>query len=127
MLHQIDFGNLHADIKKRGELISEFLESLQLSEGNLNSLVWKGKVSHLAFIISNLALEGYIEMPEKHDGEINYTELSRQILTSFRFRSKPPSIDTLRRYSDIEGDKVYYVKSNFIKNKFHIPNSKIVS
>jgi hypothetical protein len=126
MLHQINACRLNNDIKKRAEIINEFLKSVQLIDKNLNALVWKGKTAHLAYIISKLVGEGYIEAPVKQNGEINYTELSRQIQKSFNFDSKTPSPDSLRRYSSVDDERYKEIDIKFTLSGFNIPNSKIV-
>ncbi|PNQ75202.1 hypothetical protein C1T31_03445 [Hanstruepera neustonica] len=126
MLHQIAFGNLQADIKKRAEIINEFLERIQLPKADLNVLIWKGKPSHLAYIISKFVEEGYFEPPLKKDGDVNIAELSRQILNSFKFIPETPSIDSIRRYSSIDDDRYQDADRKFTKSGFCVPNSKIV-
>ncbi|WP_418510969.1 hypothetical protein [Corallibacter sp.] len=127
MLHQIAFKNLNSDIKKRAEIINEFLKSIIINENDTNSLIWKGKTSHLAYIISTLIEEGYIDAPLRQNGEINSTELSRQIIQSFNFESKTPRVEHLRRYLSVDDDRYQELHEKFSESGFSLPNSKIVS
>ena len=122
--HYIAYCDLQNDIKKRGEIINSFLTK-NIPDNNVNVLKWIGKPSHLAYMISQFIQEGYIEAPMKRDGEINYTELSKQILNSFNFSSKSPSVETLRRYCNVESDKFLPINEKFIKEGFYLPDSKI--
>src|SRR5690606_25061918 len=124
--HYVAFNNLQNDIKKRAEIITSFYSKLNQNI-SVNALKWNGKPTHLAYIISQLVNEGYIDAPLKSDGEINYTELSKQIINSFNFSSKEPSIETLRRYSSNESEKYFPLDVKFKQEGFYLPNSKIMS
>src|SRR5690606_20093953 len=76
--HYVAFNNLQNDIKKRAKIINSFY-SKHNQNIRVDALKWNGKPTHLAYIISQLVNEGYIDAPLKSDGEINYTELSKQI------------------------------------------------
>ncbi|MBP94064.1 MAG: hypothetical protein CMC55_08105 [Flavobacteriaceae bacterium] len=126
MLHYTAVVKCQNDLKKRAEIIASFLKNLNTNTRKDN-LEWAGKPSHVAYIISRLVDEGYIAAPLKNDGEINYTELSRQILNSFDFKQKIPSIESLRRYSNEDSDKFLLIDKKFKNEGFHIPNLKIMS
>lgn len=125
--HKTVADNLSEDLKQRKTIILSFIK--KISElGNITThkqLRWSGKPAHLAFIISQLAAEGYIDAPLKNDNEINYTEFSRIILESFSFQ-KNPSIDTLRRYLNSDDEKHISLKNNFDNFGFHLPNSRLL-
>ncbi|RCW93637.1 hypothetical protein [Winogradskyella arenosi] len=125
MLHFTGFNNLQNDLEQRLELILTFTTKSKETE-NENVLTWTGKPTHLAFIISQLLNNEYIDAPLKNDGEINYTELSKQIQNSFNFTNKTPSIETLRRYTNIESEKYYKLNDNFKEKGFYLPNSKMM-
>tara|TARA_R110000850_G_scaffold98964_1_gene205182 strand:- start:460 stop:1257 length:798 start_codon:yes stop_codon:yes gene_type:complete len=128
MLHYTALATVQNDLSKRIEIITAFINNLQTENStNKDLLKWNGKPSHVAYIISRLVDEGYIAAPLKNDGEINYTELSRQILDSFDFKQKTPSIESLRRYSNEDSDKFLLIDKKFKNEGFHVPNLKIMS
>ncbi|MGY0391682.1 hypothetical protein ACW5R3_03840 [Bizionia sp. KMM 8389] len=126
MLHVVGFRSLQNDLQKRTELIFSFLNNLNTNK-NEDNLEWIGKPTHIAYIISCLVQEGYVSAPLQPNGEINYTELSRQILNSFSFNKKTPSIDSLRRYANQNSDKFHTLNEKFESEDFNLPDSKILS
>ncbi|WP_418604598.1 hypothetical protein [Hwangdonia sp.] len=125
--HITAVNNLEADLKERKVLITNFIENSNNIEAfsEVSSLKWIGKPSHLAFIISQLIDEGYIDAPMKNNNEINHTELSRMILKLFSFQ-KPPSKETIRKYLNVNEDKHVSLKNSFINTGFHLPNSGLL-
>lgn len=63
---------------------------------------------------------------KKPNGEINTAELSRQILNSFNFNHEKPSLDTIRRYSSIDGERYNDLDEKYTEEGFCVPNSKIM-
>lgn len=126
--HFIAWNNLQEDLVSRMEIISDFVEQVNkvYDNGNISLLKWSGKHSHLAYFISQFILEGYIEAPINNDGEINYSELSRNILSSFEFKGKKPTVENLRKYSNITSDKFYPLNENFKKHGFELPNPRVL-
>jgi hypothetical protein len=108
-------------------MASEFESKSIGSHNNLTNsnikLNWTGKKAHLGFIMGTLVDLGYIQAPEKSNGEINYSELARIILNLFDCDSTPGS---LSKYLNITSDKSEEVSRNFAKNGFNIPHSKSV-
>jgi hypothetical protein len=126
--HIVAVKKLDADLKQRKVLITDFVQKINLSEINSEApqIKWIGKPSHLAFLISQLIDEGYIDAPIKSNNEINYTKLSRMILHLFSFQEKP-SIETIRKYLNSNDDKHISLKNSFDNSGFHLPNSAIMS
>lgn len=122
--HKVAIDSLEEDIKERTIIISDYIKKVDdfKINDNPNALTWSGKPSHLAFIIRNLIDEGYITAPLGHDKEINYTELSRQILSSFTV-ANDTTINTLKVYVNSDSDKHTKLKENFNNQGFHLPNS----
>ncbi|WP_053976600.1 hypothetical protein [Mangrovimonas xylaniphaga] len=126
--HKCQTGNLREDLMERKKITSNYLGRLEklFNKSNPNSLQWVGKPSHLAIIISKLTDLNYIEAPLLKNGEVNYNELSRQILNSFNFKIKP-SLDTLRKYANPKNDKYQELSDKFDDKTFNLPHSKIMS
>ncbi|MEH6538261.1 MAG: hypothetical protein V7719_17825 [Psychroserpens sp.] len=129
LYHIVCFQNLQEDIKGRKSFVSEFFErnNTVKKSDETPKLIWSGKPSHLAYFVSQLIEENYIEPPrKKEDGDINQQELSRNILNSFSFEQKEPSIETLRKYSNTDSEKFIELNERFSNSGFHLPNSKIL-
>lgn len=126
MLHYVAAVKLHKDLIKRVRVIVDFIESQDNSSANLDGLLWRGKPSHLAFLISQLIEEGYVEPPRKSDGDINIEVLSNMILDTFGFVSKKPALETLKKYVNVDTDKHNELSERFVNHGFHLPNSKIM-
>ncbi|MBM1105161.1 hypothetical protein JQC67_03310 [Aurantibacter crassamenti] len=116
---------LKKDLEKRKTIIETFIIEKQSLNAERNVLKWIGKPSHLAYVIRKLVDEGYIEAPQKLNKEINFTELSRQIINSFNVKS--PKENTLRSYSSVETQQYQDLDIKFTKEGFHIPDSGSVS
>lgn len=129
MTHRIAWNKLNEDVIEKKLIIEDFMTGinqwhLQKKEGN--KLVWSGKPSHLAFVISQLIAEGYIEAPRKRNDDINYQELSNRILNSFDFILDVPSNETLKKYSNVDSEKHASLNERFINHGFHLPHMKIM-
>lgn len=121
--------NLQEDIMSRMQIIENFIEQIEKVsvKPNFPLLKWSGKPVHLAFFISQFIEEGYIDPPRNNDGEINLSELSRIIISSFEFVDKDPSVETLRRYVNISNEEKHLpLKDNFLKQGYRLPNSKFL-
>lgn len=119
-------NKLKENLKQRKIILFNLINTLKgaKSENELNKLVWSGKPAHLAFIIKELADNGYIKMPFKASGDPYPTEFARQILNSFTI-SKGGQLDTLVRFANSDDEKLKILKENFIDKGFEIPNSKL--
>jgi hypothetical protein len=120
--HLTSLQNLEEDLLYRKKLIVDYLARINAltDNENTNLLKWRGKPAHLAFIISQLIDKRFIDAPIKTNGEINYTELSKQILTSFKLDSNP-KIDTLRKYANPDDEKYQSLLGTFDDKSFKIP------
>jgi hypothetical protein len=123
--HLTAVEGLKDDLKQRKQLIAEWYEDHNNFTTSFTPLKVTTKPVHVAYIISQLIEEGYIEGPLKKDNETNYTELSKTILKMFSF-SEPVSIETLRRYMSVNDDKNTDLKKSFDNSGFHLPNSRLV-
>ncbi len=84
-----------------------------------NKINWIGKKTHIGYILSNLALKGFIDTPKNKNGEINFTAFAKLIKQNFEVDVDQ---DTLRKYLNPEEIKYEENKKTFDKAKFNIPN-----
>ncbi|MBC3759991.1 hypothetical protein H7U19_16380 [Hyunsoonleella sp. SJ7] len=82
------------------------------------------KETHIGYVLSALAQEGYIEPPRLKSGEINYTAFAKQIKDLFEV---DVAEGTLRKYLNPEDDKFEENQRTFKKQNFHLPNVKLVN
>lgn len=124
--HRTRFS-ISEDLKIRGELLDNYIDRIATLKNNQNknSLKWIGKPSHLALIIRSLVDKGFIKAPLGNDDEINLTELSKQILSSFEVE-KGAAINTLRTYCSVDNDKAVGLVEKFDSQGFNIPLSSFV-
>ena len=101
-------------------IIDELNDSKQLAI----KIKWLGKKTHIGFIFSSLAQEGYIDTPKSGNGEINYTAFAKLIREVFDVEVSEGS---LRKYLNPSDDKFDENKNTFEKEKFHLPNVKLVN
>lgn len=106
------------------QFIKDKNQSFLKSNNNFKKIKWRGKPSQLGFLIGQLASLGYIETPEKSNGEINYTQFANELLEVFDINTTPA---TLSKYLNLDSEKSQEVSRKFEKEEFHIPNRKIVS
>lgn len=85
---------------------------------------WIGKPSQLGYLIGSLAELDYIETPKNKDGEINYTQFSKDLIEIFDIKT---TYQSLSKYLNLDSDKAQETKRKFEKEDFYIPNRKIVS
>ncbi|MBR9845287.1 MAG: hypothetical protein GYB35_03855 [Algicola sp.] len=125
--HIASLSKLQEDLLLRKKLISDYLARINTLQNNTNPklLKWCGKPSHLAFIIRKLVDEGFITAPKGNNGEINATELSRQILESFSLTNET-TLNTLRVYSNSDSDRFHDLNDNFVNQGFSLPNSALL-
>jgi hypothetical protein len=110
-------------LEKLSKDLSNSSESSKLVKSG-TKLKWTGKKAHLGFIIGTLADLGYLQGPERPNGEINYSEFARNILEVFDCDTTE---GTLSKYLNVTSDKSEEVSRNFQSANFHIPHSKDVS
>lgn len=87
-------------------------------------LKWIGKPSQLGFIIASLVNLGYIEAPQRKDGEINYTQFAKIVKQTFDIDTTE---NTLSKYLNTESEKGQEPLRKFEENGFNIPHIKSVS
>jgi hypothetical protein len=87
-------------------------------------LKWIGKPSQLGFIITSLVDLGYIEAPQRKDGEINYTQFARLVKQTFDIDTTE---NTLSKYLNSDSEKGQEPLRKFTENGFNIPHIKTVS
>jgi hypothetical protein len=116
------------DLKMRKTLLFEYTDRVleSLNGQNKNSLNWGGKPSHLAIIVSYLVDMEYIIPPYNQNGDINFSELSKQVLESFNI-TQGASFNTLRAYLNPDTDKYLGLNNKFRKEGFKIPHKGEVS
>ncbi|ARV10124.1 hypothetical protein BTO05_10930 [Winogradskyella sp. PC-19] len=70
------------------------------NDKNINNgqiITWKASPNVLGYLVSELASKGYLKTPI-YQGKTNNSELTRQVLKSFKFTCKTPSFDGLKPY-----------------------------
>lgn len=92
-------------------------------KGNTNKIKWTAGPSTLGYILSHLNSLGYIETPQKNNGETNYSALARQVLQTFDINSTE---DTLKKYLNLDSEKSQQIGAKFEKQGFNIPHSKAI-
>lgn len=91
---------------------------------NTSKIKWSGNNSKLGFIMGTLASLGYIDVPKKSDGEINYKQFARELNKIFNCDF---NADSLARYLSVDSDKCQETRSKFKSKGFDIPHIKDVS
>lgn len=122
--HITALNSLKYDLKERLNVIKGYISKMDnlKSNNNTNLLKWKGKPSHLALIIKELIDYGYIESPQRHNKDINISELARNILSSFNVVNGTTE-NTLREYSKEDSFKYMTLRDSFRDKGFCLPNS----
>jgi hypothetical protein len=107
-----------SDIHKAKKIIEE--------QQNINAdkIKWSGKKTHIGFILGTLASEGYIEPPKLKNGEINFTAFAKLIKLTFDVETNE---DTLRKYLNPIEEKFNENRITFEKEKYFLPNVKLVT
>ena len=127
---QIDFYWYAAGLEAQ-KMIS-FLESKKAAASKLienqsqttDKIKWIGKPSQLGFIIGKLADLGYIETPEKPNGDINFTQFAKLVNNTFNVETTEA---TLSKYLNLESEKGSETVRKFKEKGFDIPHIKTVS
>ena len=104
--------------------IDEIIEEIESEKSDQLKLQWIGKPSQLGHIIGQLAQLGYIEPPKRDNGEINFTQFSKDLLRMFKIESTQ---GTLAAYLNPNNEKAQETERNFKKANFSIPHKKQVS
>ncbi|NLP59231.1 hypothetical protein [Lutibacter sp. B1] len=104
--------------------IDEINEEIEAEKSDLLKLKWIGKPSQFGHIIGQLAHLGYIEPPKRDNGEINYTQFSKDLLRMFKTETTQ---GTLAAYLNPNNEKAQETERNFKKANFNIPHKKEVS
>lgn len=95
-----------------------------IDESNFTKLKWNSKPSHLGYLIGMLADLDYLHTPQRPNGETNYTQLAKDVLTTFNIDTTEA---TLSKYLNISSEKAQETDRNFKKAKFYIPHKKEVN
>lgn len=127
---QIDFYCYAAGLEAQ-KMIS-FLESkksnvsksIENNTENTEKIKWIGKPSQLGFIIGKLAELGYIDAPQKPNGDINFTQFAKLVNNTFNVETTEA---TLSKYLNLESEKGSETVRKFNDNGFDIPHIKQIS
>jgi len=95
-----------------------------IEENTTAKIKWSGKPSQLGFIVGNLAELGYIEVPRRPNGNINYSQFGKIVKNTFDVVGTE---DSLSKYLNLDCDKSQETKKKFESNGFEIPNKISVS
>lgn len=103
---------------------SNAVNKTQLQEETTEKIKWIGKPSQLGFIIGKLAELGYIDAPQRINGETNFTQFAKQVKNTFDVETKE---STLSKYLNLESEKGSETVRKFDENGFDIPHIKQIS
>ncbi|WP_299767359.1 hypothetical protein [uncultured Dokdonia sp.] len=104
--------------------IEEKIREIRSLNQETPKIKWLGKRTHIGYVFSKLAQEGYIETPKLKNGEVNYTAFARLIKQLFEV---DVSEGTLRKYLNPLDSKFEENQNTFEKENFHLPNIKLVN
>ena len=104
--------------------IDEIEEEIENSKPAQSQIEWLGNTSHLGYIMGQLAQLEYINPKKLHNGEINYTQFSKDLLNKFKIKT---TIGSLAAYLNINNNKAQETHRKFEKENFNIPHKKEVS
>ena len=104
--------------------IAEIEEEIENSKPAQSQIEWLGKTSHLGYIMGQLAQLGYINPKELSNGEINFTQFSKDLLNKFKLDT---TVGSLSAYLNINNKKAQETHRKFEKENFNIPHKKEVS
>lgn len=90
----------------------------------IKRLKWTGKPSQLGFIISSLVDLGYVEAPQRKDGEINFTQFAKLVKQTFDVETTE---NTLTKYLNKDSEKGQETLRKFNSKNFSIPHIKEIS
>lgn len=103
---------------------SNVSKSIENNTENTEKIKWIGKPSQLGFIIGKLAELGYIDAPQKPNGEINFTQFAKLVNNTFNVETTEA---TLSKYLNLESEKGSETVRKFNDNGFDIPHIKQIS
>ena len=104
--------------------IDEIEEAIENSKPAQSQIEWLGKTSHLGYIMGQLAELEYINPKRLTNGEINFTQFSKDVLNKFKIKA---TIGSLAAYLNITNSKAQETHRKFEKENFNIPHKKEVS
>lgn len=104
--------------------INEIEKEIENSKPAQSQIEWAGNTSQLGYIMGQLAQLGYINPKELHNGEINFTQFSKDLLNKFKLKT---TVGSLAAYLNINNNKAQETHRKFQKAKFNIPHKKEIS
>jgi len=111
-------------LEHTNQLKKKYLNHNSLKGVQNKKIKWMGKPSQLGYIIGVLADLDYVEPPIKPNGDINYTQFSKDLLEIFDVETTEGS---LSKYLNLNSEKSQETYRKFEENNFSIPHKKIVS
>jgi hypothetical protein len=104
--------------------IEEIEEEIENSKPAQSQIEWLGKTSHLGYIMGQLAELDYINPKRLPNGEINFTQFSKDVLNKFKIKA---TVGSLSAYLNVTNNKAQETHRKFEKENFNIPHKKEVS
>ena len=104
--------------------IDEIEKEIENSKPAQSQIEWTGNTSQLGYIMGQLAQLGYINPKELNNGEINFTQFSKDLLNKFKIKT---TVGSLAAYLNITNNKAQETHRKFEKANFNIPHKKEVS
>jgi hypothetical protein len=104
--------------------IEEIEEEIENSKPAQSQIEWLGKTSHLGYIMGQLAELDYINPKRLPNGEINFTQFSKDVLNKFKIKA---TVGSLSAYLNVTNNKAQETHRKFKKENFNIPHKKEVS
>ena len=122
--HLAALNNLKADLNRRKEIFKSFLEKMNNVQDTIEApLKWVAGPSELGFLIRSLIDGGYIDGPELKNGELNCSELSRNLFKCFSIKNHT-STTSLAAYLNSSTIKNKQTSKKFEAQEFLLPNRK---
>ncbi|WP_047549050.1 hypothetical protein [Psychroserpens sp. Hel_I_66] len=120
--HLVAFHRNKNQISRRIVIVKNFFEEITAIEENkiIAPLKWIAGPAQLGYIISALVQKGYVDPPLKSNGTVNFTQLAKDVLTTFHMKDHN-SVDSLRGYLNPNTYKHIEIQKHFNNHGFTLP------
>ncbi|TBV27921.1 hypothetical protein DMZ43_02435 [Meridianimaribacter sp. CL38] len=108
--HETSLFKYEMKFERIVEILKNFTNTYEENKTRDNIIIWKANPNILAYLISELANKGYLDAPLRN-GKINNTQLTKQLLNTFKFVDKKPTFNGLKQFviqNSEENEKLDY-------------------